>query len=59
MANRPAAISQIEIKRSVAAVQAAGLRIGRVDIDHRAGTVTIIPEGVSDDGPNPCDRLLK
>ena len=59
MPNRPALVTQVEIKRAVAAALAAGLQIGRVDVDHATGRVSIIPEGAKDEGANPCDRLLK
>lgn len=60
MANRPAIVTKVEVARSIAAAIAAGLKIGRVEVDHRAGLVVIVPEGSPDDsGSNPCDRLLK
>lgn len=60
MANRPALVSQTEVKRTVTAALAAGLRIARVEVDHRAGKVIIIPHGADETmtGPNP-DELLK
>lgn len=59
MANRPALVSQTEVKRSVSGALAAGLRIGRVEVDHRKGKVVIFPEGSDPDvlGPNPDDLL--
>ena len=59
MAARPALVTQLEIKRAVAGAQAAGLRIGRIEVDQTTGKVVIWPEGASESGPNPCDRLLK
>lgn len=60
MANRPAIVTKVEVARSIAAAIAAGLKIGRVEVDHRTGLVVIVPEGSSDNsGSNPCDRLLK
>jgi hypothetical protein len=61
MANRPALVSETEIKRSVKGALAGGMQIGRIEVDHRAGKVVIIPVGApgGDDGANPCDRLLK
>ena len=61
MANRPAIVTKVEVARSIAAAIAAGLKIGRVEVDHRAGLVVIVPDGSSEDssGGNPCDRLLK
>ena len=58
MANRPALITQAELKRSIEGVKLAGLRIGRVEIDHRTGKVVIVTEGADDALRNPCDRLL-
>ena len=46
--------------RSISAAISAGLKIGRIEIDHREGKVVIIPEGMDDSAQiNPCDRLLK
>ncbi|SOC02193.1 hypothetical protein [Rhodobacter maris] len=60
MAGRPALVSQAEIKRTVAAAIEGGLRIGKIEVDHRTGKVAIFPEGVDADViTNPCDRLLK
>ena len=60
MANRPALVSQTEVKRTVSGVLAAGLLVGRVEVDHRTGKVTVYSEGVEERlcGPNP-DELLK
>lgn len=60
MANRPALVTKTEVARSIAAALSAGLKIGRVEVDHRTGRVVIVPEGSPEDsGSNPCDRLLK
>lgn len=60
MAARPALVSQQEVKRTVSAALAAGIRIGRIEVDHRTGKVTIFPEGIDDTKlSNPCDRLLE
>ena len=60
MAPRPALVSQQEVKRTVTAAIAAGVRIGRIEVDHRAGKVTIVPEGAAEAKTrNPCDRLLE
>lgn len=60
MANRPALVSQTEVKRTVSGALAAGLRVGRVEVDHRSGKVTVYSEGVEERslGPNP-DELLR
>jgi hypothetical protein len=59
MAARPSRISQIEIKRTLQAALSAGLRIGRVEVDHATGRVVVIPEGAAAQvcGPDP-DELL-
>ena len=60
MANRPAVVTKIEVTRSISAVIAAGLRVGRVEVDHRQSKVVIFPEGEEEVvARNPCDRLLK
>lgn len=60
MANRPTVVTKVEVVRSIAAAISAGLKIGRVEVDHRTGRVVIVPEGDPDEsGANPCDRLLK
>lgn len=60
MANRPARVSQIEVKRTVSGAMAAGVRIARIEVDYRTGRVTIIPEGAAAQaaGPDP-DELLR
>ena len=60
MAGRLALVTQAEVTRSIAAAIAAGLRIGRVEVDHREGKVVIVPEGgAPTTSRNPFDRLLK
>lgn len=60
MANRPALITQAELKRTIAGALEAGVKVGRVEVDHRAGKVVIYSVGVEDTtDDNPCDRLLK
>ena len=60
MANRPASVKQIDVTRAVKGAVAAGLLVGRVEVDQRTGKIIIWPAGaVSDDETgNPCDRLL-
>lgn len=60
MSGRPALVTQIEIKRTLQAALLAGLRIGRVEVDHATGRVIVFPEGAApqDAGPDP-DELLK
>lgn len=49
MAARPALVSQTEIKRTLQAALSAGLRIGRVEVDHTTGRVVVFPEGAAID----------
>lgn len=60
MANRPAVVTKTEVARSIAAAMSAGLKIGRIEVNHREGKVVIYPAGM-DEGAlvNPCDRLLR
>ncbi|WP_306111575.1 MULTISPECIES: hypothetical protein [unclassified Roseovarius] len=60
MAARPALVSQAEIKRTLQAALSAGMRIGRVEVDHATGRVVVFPEGAAAQvaGPDP-DELLK
>jgi len=60
MGNRPALVSQTEIKRTVQAALSAGLRIACVEVDHATGRVVVFPEGaaIQAAGPDP-DELLK
>ena len=60
MTYRRAAITEQEIARTVRAVTKGGLAVGRIEVDHVTGKVIVFPAGAADDdGPNPCDRLLK
>lgn len=61
MANRPARVTEVEVKRTVKGAMAAGIPVGRIEVDHASGKVTIFPLGAEPDagiGPNP-DELLK
>ncbi len=57
---RPAVVSQSEIKRTLQAALSAGLRIGKLEVDHTTGRVVVFPEGAAAQaaGPDP-DELLK
>jgi hypothetical protein len=59
MTKRTASVTQAEIERSLKGVQAAGIAVGRVEVDHNARKVVIFPVGVPLAQENPCDRLLK
>lgn len=58
MANRPANFTQADVSRAIKATVAAGLSVGRIEID-QTGRIVIIPDtaGLAS-SPNPCDRLL-
>ncbi|ASM72832.1 MULTISPECIES: hypothetical protein [Roseobacteraceae] len=60
MTARRTIVSQSEIKRTLQAALSAGLRIGRVEVDHATGRVVVFPEGAAPQaaGPDP-DELLK
>jgi len=58
MANRAAPFQQIDVTRAVKGAVAAGLSVGRVEMD-RDGRITVIALGaMSATTGNPCDRLL-
>ena len=46
---RSATITQAEIVRTVKAVAAAGVPVGRIEVDHRNGTVMVWSVGAHDD----------
>lgn len=59
MANRPALVSQTEVKRTVAGALDAGLRIGRIEVCHRTGKVVIYTDITAPNDastPNPWDK---
>ncbi|MDP2051535.1 MAG: hypothetical protein Q8K33_22180 [Cypionkella sp.] len=60
MANRAALVTEAEVKRTVRGALAGGIAIGRIEVDHRTGKVSIVVSGVNESlaGPNP-DELLK
>jgi len=52
-------VTETEVRRTVKGALASELRIARVDVNHRTGLVSLIPEGATDAAAaNPCDRLL-
>ena len=58
MANRPSPFKQVDVTRAVKGAVAAGLSVGREEID-RDGRITVIALGaLSAQVGNPCDRLL-
>lgn len=60
MANRPATFKQVDVTRAVKGAVAAGLIVGRVEIEQHTGKIVIFPTGAtSGETKNPCDRLLK
>jgi hypothetical protein len=48
MSSQPSNFRRTDVKRAVQAMQAAGLKVGRVEL--RGGTVRIIPVNDEDDG---------
>lgn len=56
MANRPDSVTVTEIKRTVQGALAAGFAVGRIEVDHASGKVTLFPAGEADGAsPNPWD----
>jgi hypothetical protein len=61
MANRPATVTETEIRRSVKGALNGGIAIGRIEVDHSTGKVSIFPMGAAPSagvGPDP-DELLR
>lgn len=59
MTDRTALVKQSDLTRYLKAVEKAGVPVGRIEVA-RDGTVRIFTQAADgDDGPNPCDRLLK
>jgi hypothetical protein len=60
MTNRPATFKQVDVTRAVKGAVAAGLSVGRIEIDQRTGKIVIFSAGPgADDAANSCDRLLR
>lgn len=55
MANRPAAFKQIDVTRAAKGVVAAGLPVGRVEIDRDGKIVILIADGGKTAEPNDWD----
>lgn len=54
---RRAAVRKSEIERAVSAVLAAGLEVGRVDVDPISGKFSVVPKGATSSTGNPWDEL--
>jgi len=54
---KPCAFKQRDVARAVRGAEAAGIQIGRVDIDPASGKISIVPTGPKNDGE--LDRWLK
>lgn len=60
MSNRSATFKQVDVTRAVKGAVAAGLVVGRIEIDQRTGKIVIFSAVAGpDDTANPCDRLLR
>jgi hypothetical protein len=60
MSSQPSNFRRNDVKRAVQAVQAAGLKVGRVEL--HGGKVLIIPAGdeeVADDSNNSFDKIMR
>ena len=60
MTSRPTVFKQVDVTRAVKGAVAAGLTVGRVEIDQHSGKIVIFSTGTTTDhSENPCDRLLR
>jgi hypothetical protein len=60
MSSQPSSFRRTDVKRAVHAVQAAGLKVGHVEL--RGGTVRTIPVNDEDDGGdsnNSFDKIMR
>jgi hypothetical protein len=60
MSSQPSNSRRTDVKRAVQAIQAAGLKVGRVEL--HGGRVSIIPAGegeVADDSNNSFDKIMR
>jgi hypothetical protein len=60
MSSQPSTFRRTDVKLAVQAMQAAGLKVGRVEL--QGGKVSIIPAGdeeVADDGNNSFDKIIR
>lgn len=60
MSNRPATVKQADVTRAVKGAVAAGLAVGRIEIDQRNGKVIIWPAGAPGSASgNEWDEVIK
>jgi hypothetical protein len=60
MSSQPSNFRRTDVKRAVEALQAAGLKVGRVEL--QGGKVSIIPAGdeeIADDSNNSFDKIMR
>ena len=60
MPNARATVQQIDVTRAVKGAVAAGLAVGRVEVDQRTGKIVIFPEKAGESGDkNPWDEVRR
>lgn len=60
MPNRPVAVKQIDVTRAVKGAVAAGLIVGRVEVDQRTGKIVIFSDGGQGaNNGNEWDEILR
>ena len=59
MPNARTNVKQIDVTRAVKGTVAAGLAVGRIEVDHRTGKIVIFPEGAESSAPNPWDEVCR
>ena len=59
MANRPANLTQAEIARAVRGAEAAGLAVGRLEVDYLNRKVLVWPVGAAGADASPIDAMIE
>ncbi|MFN7124770.1 MAG: hypothetical protein ACK4M8_02730 [Allorhizobium sp.] len=55
---KTSSFKKIDVTRALSAIQASGVKIGRIDVDLQLGKMSIVPDNAATDSDDALDKWM-